>query len=121
MRMATLLGGNDLLIGKARKAVVEKSSNAGALLEAVPAAARNDAGYIFHKAQWLRRDDKAIEAARLLQSAPRSASQQHNLDEWWVERRLRRAQAARSQRIPGRLPRGARRAAAAEGKPARRA
>ena len=88
MRMATLLGGNDLLIGKARKAVVEKSSNAGALLEAVPASARNDAGYIFHKAQWLRRDDKVIEAARLLQSAPRSASQLHNLDEWWVERRL---------------------------------
>ena len=28
MRMAQLLGGTDLLIGKARKAVVEKSSNA---------------------------------------------------------------------------------------------
>ena len=88
MRIATLLGGNDLLIGKARKAVVEKASNAGALLEAVPASARGDTGYIFHKAQWLRREDKAIEAARLLQSAPRSASQQHNLDEWWIERRL---------------------------------
>jgi soluble lytic murein transglycosylase len=88
MRMAQMLGGSDLLIGKARKAVVEKSSNAHALLEAVPAAARNDAGYIFHKAQWLRRDDKTIEAAQLLQSAPRSASQQHNLEEWWTERRL---------------------------------
>ena len=88
MRMATLLGGDDLLIGKARKAVVEKSSNARALLDAVPAAARSDAGYIFHKAQLLRREDKAIEAAQLLQSAPRSASQLHNLDEWWVERRL---------------------------------
>jgi len=88
MRMAQLLGGTDLLIGKARKAVVEKSSNAGALLSAVPESARNDAGYIFHKAQWLRREDKPIEAARLLQSAPRSASQQHNLDEWWTERRL---------------------------------
>ena len=88
MRMAQLLGGNDLLIGKARKAVVDKSSNAQALLEAVPAAARSDAGYIFHKAQWLRRDDKTIEAAQLLQSAPRSASQQHNLEEWWTERRL---------------------------------
>jgi soluble lytic murein transglycosylase len=88
MRMAQLLGGNDLLIGKARKAVVEKSSSAHALLEAVPAAARNDAGYIFHKAQWLRREDKTIEAAQLLQSAPRGASQLHNLEEWWVERRL---------------------------------
>ncbi len=88
MRMAQLLGGNDLLIGKARKAVVDKSSNARALLEAVPAGARNDAGYIFHKAQWLRREDKPIEAAQLLQSAPRSASQLHNLEDWWTERRL---------------------------------
>ena len=88
MRMAHLLGGADLLIGKARKAVVEKSSNAGALLNAVPEFARHDAGYIFHKAQWLRREDKPVEAARLLQSAPRSASQLHNLDEWWTERRL---------------------------------
>jgi soluble lytic murein transglycosylase len=88
MRMAQLLGGADLLIGRARKAVVEKASNASALLEAVPESARGDAGYLFHKAQWLRREDKPIEAARLLQSAPRNASQQHNLDEWWVERRL---------------------------------
>jgi soluble lytic murein transglycosylase len=88
MRMAQLLGGADLLIGKARKAVSDKASNAAALLEAVPASARGDAGYIFHKAQHLRREDKAIEAARLLQSVPRSASQQHNLDEWWIERRL---------------------------------
>jgi soluble lytic murein transglycosylase len=88
MRMAQLLGGSDLLIGKARKAVVDKASSARALLDAVPAAARNDAGYIFHKAQWLRREDKTIEAAQLLQSAPRSASQLHNLEEWWVERRL---------------------------------
>jgi soluble lytic murein transglycosylase len=88
MRMAQLLGGTDLLIGKARRAVVEKSSNAKALLDAVPSSARNDAGYIFHKAQWLRREDRPMEAAQLLQSAPRSASQQYNLDEWWVERRL---------------------------------
>ena len=66
----------------------DKASNARALLDAVPESARDDAGYLFHKAQWLRREDKPIEAARLLQAAPRSASQQHNLDEWWAERRL---------------------------------
>lgn len=88
MRMAQLLGGTDLMIGRARKAVVEKASNAKALLDAVPASARNDAGYLFHKAQWLRREDEPLEAARLLQAAPHNASQQHNLDEWWVERRL---------------------------------
>src|SRR5205823_10056313 len=88
MRMAQLLGGTDLLIGRARKAVVDKASNARALLDTVPESARSDAGYLFHKAQWLRREDKPIEAARLLQSAPHSASQLHNLDEWWTERRL---------------------------------
>src|SRR3954454_15170362 len=88
MRMAQLLGGTDLLIGRARKAVVDKASNARALLDAVPESGRGDAGYLFHKAQLGRREDKPIDAARLLQAAPRSASQQHNLDEWWVERRL---------------------------------
>ena len=88
MRMAQLLGGTDLLIGRARKAVVEKSSNAHALLDAVPESARSDPGYLFHKAQWLRREDKPVEAARLLQAAPHSASQLHNVDEWWTERRL---------------------------------
>ncbi|MBV8837520.1 MAG: lytic transglycosylase domain-containing protein, partial [Alphaproteobacteria bacterium] len=88
MRMAQLLGGTDLLIGRARKAVVEKAANAKALLDAVPASARSDAGYLFHKAQWLRREDEPVEAARLLQAAPHNASQLHNLDEWWVERRL---------------------------------
>src|SRR5262249_13052525 len=52
MRMAQLLGGNDLLIGKARKAVSEKSSKARALLDEVPSGARNDPGYIFSKVQW---------------------------------------------------------------------
>src|SRR3954452_19331316 len=72
MRMAQMLGGTDLLIGRARKAVVDKSSNARALLEAVPEAAPNDPVYFSHKPGWLRREKKPIEAARLLQSAPRS-------------------------------------------------
>src|SRR3954452_23870424 len=55
MRMAQLVGGAELAIARARKAVAEKSSSAHALLEAVPSSARNDAGYIFSKAQWLRR------------------------------------------------------------------
>jgi soluble lytic murein transglycosylase len=88
MRMARLLGGTELAIGKAREAVSDKSSKAHALLEAVPAEARHDAGYLFSRAQWLRRNDKFAEAAKLMLSAPRNAAQLHNLDEWWVERRL---------------------------------
>jgi soluble lytic murein transglycosylase len=87
MRMAQYLGGADLAIAKARIAVIEKSSKAQALLDAVPSEARHDLGYIFSRAQWLRRDDKNIEAARLMVSAPR-ASAHHDFDEWWVERRV---------------------------------
>lgn len=88
MRMAQLLGGAELAIAKARKAVAEKSSSAHALLEAVPSSARHDAGYIFSKAQWLRREDKIAEAGQLMLSAPRLNAQNHDLNEWWVERRL---------------------------------
>jgi soluble lytic murein transglycosylase len=88
MRMAQLLGGAELAIAKARKAVAEKSSSAHALLEAVPSSARNDAGYIFSKAQWLRREDKAVEAGHLILTAPRFAAALHDTNEWWTERRV---------------------------------
>lgn len=88
MRMAQRLGGADLAIARAHHAVNEKASNAQSLLEAVPASARHDAGYIFARAQWLRRQDKISEAAHVMLSAPRDPALLHNLDEWWVERRL---------------------------------
>ncbi|MCZ7657207.1 MAG: lytic transglycosylase domain-containing protein [Xanthobacteraceae bacterium] len=88
LRMAQRLGGNDLAIARARHAVTEKSSKAAALLEAVPAAARGDAGYVFSRIQHLRRGDKIAEAGRLMLAAPRDPNQLHDLDEWWVERRL---------------------------------
>ena len=87
MRMAALLGETELAIARARKAVIEKSSKAGALLEAVPAHARQDPGYIFSKVQWLRREDRIKEAGQLLLTVPRNAMM-HDLDEWWVERKL---------------------------------
>ena len=122
MRMAQLLGGNDLLIGKARKAVVGQGLQRRARCSRrCRPRARNDAGYIFHKAQWLRRDDKPIEAARLLQSAPRSASQQHNLDEWWIERRLVARKLLDDGEHQAAYHGGARCAAADQGQSARRA
>jgi soluble lytic murein transglycosylase len=88
LRAANRLGGNDLAIAKARLAVNAKTANAGALLDAVPAEARRDVGYLFSRAQWLRRKDKIAEAAQVLLSVPHDGDQQHDLDEWWVERRL---------------------------------
>lgn len=88
LRAAKRLGANEMAIAKARIAVIGKAKNAKALLDAVPAAARHDAGYIFSHSQWLRRSDKQAEAAQLLLTAPKTLAQVVDPDEWWVERRL---------------------------------
>ena len=62
---AQRLGGVDLAIAKARIAVNTKADNAKTLLDAVPADARNDAGYIFSRVQWLRRGEKWDDAAQV--------------------------------------------------------
>jgi len=88
MRAAKRLGANDQAVAKARIALSEKADNAGALLEAVPAEARQDPNYIFGRIQWLRRKDKIAEAGELMLSMPNQPDQLHDCDEWWVERRL---------------------------------
>jgi soluble lytic murein transglycosylase len=88
MRIAQRLGAAEVAIAKARTAVNDKSSKAGALLDAVPESARQDAGYIFARAQWLRRQEKWAEAGRVMLTAPRDPALQVGLDDWWTERRL---------------------------------
>ncbi len=88
LRAARHLGPAEFAIAKARAAVINKAGNAKALLEAVPAAARRDAGYMFSRAQWLRRGDNVAEAAKWLDAAPREPGELGDVDQWWVERRL---------------------------------
>ncbi len=88
LRAARQLDAAELAIAKARAAVINKSAKAKALLDAVPAAARHDPGYIFSRIQWLRRADKIAEAAQWMIAAPREPERLGDLDQWWVERRL---------------------------------
>jgi len=88
LRAAKRLGAGYVALVKARLASVRKSSNAKALLEAVPYELRSDTGYLFARIQQLRRAEKYDEAAQLMMSAPRDPSRLYNLDEWWIERRL---------------------------------
>ena len=88
MRAAERLGGSELSVARAWTAVLKKARNAKALLDAVPAAARHDAGYIFARAQWLRKHDKLDEAARLHLSAAKDAAALVDVNEWWQERRI---------------------------------
>src|SRR5215831_18226030 len=54
LRAAERLGGDELTVARARAAVMRKAGNAKALLDGVPASARNEPGYIFAYVQWLR-------------------------------------------------------------------
>ena len=88
MRAANRAGGNAPVIAKARVAVIKKVADAKAQLDGVPAEARRDIGYIFSRAQWLRRDQKATEAAELMLSVPNDPTQALDGDQWWIERRF---------------------------------
>lgn len=88
LRCAHRLGGAELSIARARAAVIERSSKAKALLEAVPSSARDDPGYIFSRIRWLRREDRISEAVSLMLSAPRDPAVLVDTDRWWQERRI---------------------------------
>jgi soluble lytic murein transglycosylase len=88
MRAAKRLGSVELALAKARIAVNARSKKADVLLAAVPASAHGDPGYVFSRIQWLRRKAKIAEAARAMLAAPNKPALLHDLDEWWIERRV---------------------------------
>ena len=88
LREAKRLGSGHLALAKARIAANKKASNTRALLDAVPRELHGDPGFIFSRIQLLRREEKFSEAAQLMLAAPKDPNRLHNLDEWWIERRL---------------------------------
>ena len=87
LRAAQRLGGNEPAIAKARIAMLKKGGSKAAL-DAVPAGARDDIGYKFARLQMLRRAEHLAEAVALLRTIPNPLGPSHDLDEWWVERRV---------------------------------
>jgi soluble lytic murein transglycosylase len=75
-------------VAKAWAGLIRKAPNVKALMEAVPAEAEHDAGFIFARAQWLRRDNHDAEAAQLILSTARDPAQPLDTDKWWEERRV---------------------------------
>lgn len=88
MRAAKRLGSGHVALAKARIAANKKASNLRALLEAVPHELHGETGYLFTRIQLLRREEKFTEAAQLMLAAPKDPNRLHNLNEWWIERRL---------------------------------
>ena len=85
LRAAQRIGASQVALVRARAAVNDKSSKAKALLDAVPPDARNDAVYLYTRAQWLRRNDHVAEAAQAMMAASNNVE---DPDEWWNERRF---------------------------------
>src|SRR5215475_14877316 len=88
LRSANRAGGYAPVIAKARIAVITKAANAKAMLDAVPREAQRDAGYVFSRAQYLRRADQAEDAAEWILALPPDPGQALDTDQWWIERRL---------------------------------
>jgi soluble lytic murein transglycosylase len=87
-RAATYAGKAYGTLVRARRAVEDKSAGAAAALDAVPPSLRADSSYLLSKAQWLRRADKPLEAAKVMALAPRNPEVIASADEWWIERRI---------------------------------
>ncbi|MDM9619975.1 lytic transglycosylase domain-containing protein [Rhizobium sp. S96] len=69
-------------------AVINKAPNAGALLAGVDSKWNGDPGYLFARIEYLRRQEKYPEAAKLLQQMPRDRDALVNAGEWWNEQRI---------------------------------
>src|SRR6266403_5342461 len=85
LRSANRAGGYASVIAKARIAVITKAANAKAMLDAVPREAQRDAGYMFSRAQYLRRADEAADAADWILAVPADPGQTLDTDQWWIE------------------------------------
>jgi soluble lytic murein transglycosylase len=88
LRAAQRVGGNEVAVARAWAAVINKAGNAKALLDAVPLASRRSADFIFAQVNWLLKNNKAEDAAKLMLTAPRDAAELVDLDQWWLERRI---------------------------------
>jgi soluble lytic murein transglycosylase len=84
-RVAVLAGAAEL--ARAWTAVIRGDRDAQKLLDAVPAAQRS-AGYLFAKAEYLRRQKKFAEAAAVVMKAPADREALIDSDAWWTERRV---------------------------------
>ncbi len=87
LHYAAQAGTDVLALAKARAAVIADAPSDKALA-AVPDSMRKDPGLVLAEAQRLRRADRLMDAANLMQTAPRDPVLLVDGDSWWTERRV---------------------------------
>lgn len=87
LHYAAPAGPDVVALEKARAAVIAEAPSDKAIA-AVPESLRRDPGLVLAEVQKLRRADKLMDAANLMQSAPRDRTALIDGDEWWTERRV---------------------------------
>ena len=88
LRAAGALDANQQALAKAVVAVIKRDSKAGAALDALPKAVKNEPVAIYSRIQFLRRAEEYDAAAKLMLAAPRDPAVLADPDAWWVERRV---------------------------------
>lgn len=87
-RAAGYAGKDYAALVKARTATSDSEKKAFAAFDAVPAALRSDTSYAFSRAQFFRRQNKPVEAAKAMAGVTRDPAILADGDEWWTERRM---------------------------------
>jgi len=86
-RAASRVGSDANAIVKACAAVSGKTEKAPVLLDAVTGDARQDLGFVLCRAQWLIRQNRIADAARVILEARPDTMALQDTDQWWRERR----------------------------------
>jgi soluble lytic murein transglycosylase len=69
-------------------AVAKKASNSSALIAAVDPSWHKEPAYLFIRVEYLRKQEKYGEAAKLLTDMPKDKDALVNPGEWWIEQRI---------------------------------
>ena len=72
---------------RARKALASQSSGASQLVGAIPSHLQSDAGLLYERLRWRRRNNLDAGAIEILNRSP-NASAMHSPKEWWRERHI---------------------------------
>jgi soluble lytic murein transglycosylase len=85
--LASLLGNGYPELVEARLMLAKDSNNAEQYLARVPANLQKNAGLLYERLRWRRRNDMNDGAVQILQIQP-NASEISNIEDWWKERNI---------------------------------